>query len=82
MKLGRDRDALQSFDKALAINPNFAKSFYNRAMCYALQGETDNSLENLRQAIQINPAYKEDVQADEAFEDLWQDNWFKELVDF
>ena len=80
VKLGRDRDALKSFDKALELNPAYAKTYYNRAVCYALQRETDKSLENLQKAVQIDPRYKEEAQADESFEDIWQDNWFKELV--
>ncbi|MEL6880692.1 MAG: tetratricopeptide repeat protein, partial [Cyanobacteria bacterium J06607_10] len=80
MQLGRDRDALKSFDKAIAANANYAKSYYNRALCYALQRENDRALENLQQAVRLEPSYKQDALADEIFEDIWSDDWFKELV--
>ena len=80
MRLGRDRDALKSFDKAIAVNPNYAKAYYNRALCYALQRENDLALENLQQAVRLEPSYKQEALADEIFEAIWSDDWFKELV--
>ena len=80
MRLGRDRDALKSFDKAIAVKPNYAKAYYNRALCYALARDNDLALENLQQAVRLEPSYKQEALADEIFEAIWSDDWFKELV--
>lgn len=81
VKLGRDDDALKSFEKAIGLDPDYARAHYNKALCYALQKEFDVALEALQQAIRLDPEYKEEARTDPAFDELWEDAWFRELVE-
>jgi hypothetical protein len=38
-------------------------------------------LECLQQAVRLDPDYKEEASTEPAFDDLWSDNWFRELVE-
>ena len=82
MKLGRDEEALTSFNKALAIDPDYAKALYHKALCYSLQREYDIALENLQLAVRLDPNLRSDAQSEAAFNDLRNDDWFRELVGF
>jgi tetratricopeptide (TPR) repeat protein len=56
VKLGRLEEAIASFDKALEFKPDLRrKAFYNKACCYALQSQIDQAIQNLQQAINLNP---------------------------
>jgi len=47
--MGRDPQAIASFDKALELKPDYASAYYNKASCYALQSQVDLA-QNLQQA--------------------------------
>ncbi|NJL87337.1 MAG: tetratricopeptide repeat protein [Leptolyngbyaceae cyanobacterium SM1_1_3] len=80
MKLGRDSEAIRSFDKALETDANYDKALYNKAICYAMQREVDMALEHLQQSIRLEPSYREEAKVEPAFDTLWEDDWFKDLV--
>ena len=77
----RDDEAIASFNKALEINPDYASAYYNKAACYGLQRQVELSLLTLQQAIELNPRYKEDAVTDLDFDDIADDERFKELVE-
>jgi tetratricopeptide (TPR) repeat protein len=79
VNLERDQEALDSFDRALAIQPDYAKAYYNKAACYALQGEGKLAVENLEQAIKLNPSYRAEVRTDSDFEAILEDKRFRQL---
>ncbi|HEY9875667.1 MAG TPA: tetratricopeptide repeat protein, partial [Candidatus Obscuribacterales bacterium] len=81
VQLGSDRDAIASFNKALKLKPDYASAFYNKASCYALRGDVGLALDNLQQAIALNPRYREEAQSDIAFEELLDDESFRQLVE-
>ncbi|MEH2164665.1 MAG: tetratricopeptide repeat protein [Nostoc sp.] len=54
-QLGRLEEAVASYDKAVEIQPDNPLIFYNKACCYALQNNIDLAIENLQQAISLNP---------------------------
>ncbi len=57
MEMGRFEDALDSFKKALARNPNDPDSLGNIAYLYALKGtDLDKALAMAKQAIEFQPA--------------------------
>ena len=64
----QQRFPIASFDKALELKPDYAEAFYNKACCYGLQGNVDLAIENLQQAINLNP------------EEYWE--WAKNDLDF
>jgi hypothetical protein len=47
---------------------------------YSLQNKKEKALENLKKAIEVDPALKERAKTDKDFENLWEDEHFKRLV--
>lgn len=54
-KKGEFGTALDDFNKALAINPNYREARYNRALVYKSLGKFENALSDLDVAIMIKP---------------------------
>jgi tetratricopeptide (TPR) repeat protein len=50
-------NAVINYDKALAVNPNFARAEYRKAMIYYTQKNWDIYLEDLNKAITIDPKF-------------------------
>ena len=48
--------AIQDFDQAIKLNPNYAIAFYNRGNAYRLKGQHDRAIQDLDQAIKLNPS--------------------------
>ena len=79
--MGRWEEAIASYDKALEIQPNDANTFYSKACCYALEGNVDLAIENLQQAINLNPnEYREAAKTDSVFDGIRGDNRFQALI--
>lgn len=73
-------DALASYDKALDIDPNAASVWYSKACCYAQLGKDLKTIENLQQAIDINPhRYSKLAKTNPDFDRLRKDERFKIL---
>lgn len=51
--------AIQDYDKAIELNPNFAKAYNNRGKCYFALDKKLKSKSDFDKAIQINPYYTE-----------------------
>jgi tetratricopeptide (TPR) repeat protein len=47
--------AIQDYDEAIRINPNFADGFYKRGRAYAHTRQYDRAIQDYDQAIRINP---------------------------
>jgi tetratricopeptide (TPR) repeat protein len=90
-------EAIASFNKALEFTQNDDKGsvvllvadiFYNKACCYALQGNVEQALENLQQAINnlqqainLSPdEYREKARTDSDFDSLREDERFQALI--
>ncbi|MEG5060726.1 tetratricopeptide repeat protein [Microcoleus sp. A2-C5] len=74
-------DAIASYDKALELKPDDDNAFYNKAVCYALQGQIDLSIQNLQQAININPdKYREMAKTNSNFDSVRSHPKFKALI--
>lgn len=54
-KLERFEEALTCFEQSLKVKSKNANAWYGRACCYALQGNVEQALENLKQAIEFSP---------------------------
>jgi lipoprotein NlpI len=49
--------AIEDFDQAIRLNPNFAEAYVKRSIAHALKGQSDRAIEDLDQAIRLNPNY-------------------------
>ncbi len=47
--------AIESYEKAIAINPKKDETYYNMGNAYVEQGEYDKAIESYEKAIEINP---------------------------
>ncbi|CAD7771424.1 Tetratricopeptide repeat protein [Candidatus Methanoperedenaceae archaeon GB37] len=72
--------ALESFERAIELKPDDAGAWFNRARLYALKGERENALADLRRAIELDSSFKERAKKDKDFEALWDDEEFKRLA--
>jgi Uma2 family endonuclease/Flp pilus assembly protein TadD len=71
----------QNDDKALAVVPNIADTFYNKACCYAMQGNVEQVIETLQQAINLSPdKCREVAKTDSAFDSIREDERFQALI--
>jgi tetratricopeptide (TPR) repeat protein len=79
--LGRNEEAIASYDKALEIKPDKHEAWYNKACSYALQGNIEQALENLQQAINLSPdKYREMAKTDSDFDNIRKDERFQALI--
>ncbi|HAG83914.1 MAG TPA: hypothetical protein DCL61_22885, partial [Cyanobacteria bacterium UBA12227] len=79
---GRIEEAIASFDKAIEIKPDNANAFYNKACTYALQSQIELALENLQQAINLNPDESRQIaKTDSDFDSIRSDNRFQALIE-
>ncbi|MEQ8995586.1 MAG: tetratricopeptide repeat protein [Coleofasciculus sp. B1-GNL1-01] len=67
-------EAITAYDHALQLKPNLADTWYNRACCRALQGYADLAIDSLKQAIEINPNFREQAKTDADFESI-RNSW-------
>ncbi len=58
MRLARYDDAFRELQKAIAIDPNYAKAHYNLGLVYYHKGLLDKEVEEYKKAIAIDPEYK------------------------
>ncbi len=55
--LGKEQydNAIEDFNKVIALDPNDAKAYYNRGSAYSSKGQHDMAIEDCNRAIVINP---------------------------
>jgi tetratricopeptide (TPR) repeat protein len=78
--LKRYNEALEAYDKAIEINPQDSIAWYNRACMYYLINNKDQSILNLKKAINLDSWYKEKAQTDDGFKGLRMNEQFKKLT--
>ena len=76
MNSGEYEEALKLLNKAQELNPKEGKVFYMIADVYCRMGDTDNCLEYLRKAIQIDKYFQVLAQNEMDFEFLREDKKF------
>lgn len=74
------QEAIQSFDKALEYDANYAWAIYGKACCNALLKQVDSALKNLKLALKMGPEILEDLKYDEDWDSLRSDPRFKEIL--
>ena len=56
---GNFKEAIASYDKAIASNPTVAKTFYNRGASKANSSDFEGAIEDYNEAIALNDEYRE-----------------------
>lgn len=70
-KIGKYDQAMKDYGKSIALNPGqAAAAYYGRALIYALKGDSRKSIQDLRNAIRLNPGYKANVRNEAGFNSL------------
>ena len=54
---GNFEAAINDYDQAISLNPDFARPFNNRGFAYLKKGESDRALKDFDQAIKLKPDY-------------------------
>ena len=78
--LGRNEEAIASYDRALEFKPDLHQAWYKKACCYALQANINLSIENLQQAIALHPKLRDMAKTDSDFEKIRSDVGFQKLL--
>jgi 2-polyprenyl-3-methyl-5-hydroxy-6-metoxy-1,4-benzoquinol methylase len=55
--LGRTAEAVECYQRALAINPRYAEVHFNLGLLAITQGRHDDAVKSLRRAVEIKPDY-------------------------
>jgi tetratricopeptide (TPR) repeat protein len=80
-KLQRYEESLAILDQVLVLNPENAPAFYERACCYALQGNTAKAIDNLERSIFFGKeAFRDHAKTDQDLDSIRFDDRFKELI--
>lgn len=77
----RYAEAIASYDQAIQIKPNEPTAWYNKACCYAVQGNVDLAIKNLQWAIDLDPTFREKAKTSSDFDAIQKDERFKKLMD-
>ena len=79
-KLSRLQEAMQCFDAALGIKPDFHAALYNKAGAAALINDKQNMLNALAAAVKLNDTYRQVAKQDLVFKVFRDDPDFKKIV--
>lgn len=56
-ELGQDSEAWAFYDRAIAINPDFAEAWYNRGLALEKLGRYNEAIVSFDEALTINPGF-------------------------
>jgi tetratricopeptide (TPR) repeat protein len=74
--------AIDAYNNATKLRPDFYRIWYNKARCYALQGQIELTIENLKRSINLNPnTCKELAKSEPDFDGIRQNPMFQELIE-
>jgi len=59
VRLRRYEEAIQAFDKAIELDPNYARALYSKGSALYDQGKYNEAIEAYDKAIEIEPQYAE-----------------------
>ncbi len=80
-KLARHPEALAAYDKAISAKQSFYQAWFGKARLYAIQGEAEQAIVALTQAVAIEPERcQEAARSDKAFEEIKNNHEFQGLL--
>ena len=73
--------AILIYQTIVEIEPKDALGWYDLACCYALQGNSEPAIANLKKAIELEPdRFKNQARTDADFSSLGEHQAFKQLI--
>ena len=78
---GNSAEAISLLDQALQQTPNSAKLLYARASAWALSANPDSAVNDLRQAIAIDPTIRFQAVNDSDFERIREEPGFIDIIE-
>lgn len=79
-KIKKYGEAISSYNQAAKIRPDFYRIWYNKARCYAVQGQVELAIENLKRANKLNSeACKKLVKREPDFDEIRHQEQFQKL---
>ncbi len=73
--------AIQDWEKAIEIKPDYGGAYYNRACSYSFQGDFDRAISDLAEAIRLEPEhYRKLAETNSDFELLREDSRFLRML--
>lgn len=73
-------EAIKKYEIRLQNNPKSAWNWFWKSCVYALLGNKEQSLEDLKTCIKIAPHYKEKASTEEDYRDLFEDEDFQNII--
>ena len=55
--IGQMNKAIEAYSRAIALNPDYAATYYNRGAAYINKGEIDRAIKDCSKAIALNPNF-------------------------
>ena len=80
LNTGYYEEAREQFNSILSGHPNADYAFYGLAVLEAMTGQSQESLENLAKAIELNPRNRLQARVDNDFQSMVDDPRFTELL--
>jgi tetratricopeptide (TPR) repeat protein len=78
--LGDAKKAIEYYEQALKVNPENKSMWYNKACAHSSMNKKSKALEDLKRAVDLNPSYRELAKSNKNFENLWEDQEFKDII--
>ena len=74
--------AVESFDKALQIQEDYAQVYFNKACTQSLKGDKDEAIESLKKAIELEPGkFIEKAKTDKDLDEIRNEKEFLKIID-
>ena len=77
---GKHKEAIETYDKALKIKPDFDAVWFNKACAHALLSSRDDAMSSLKKAIELNPRYKSIAKNTPDFSELKGSADFEKII--
>ena len=78
--LKRYDEALEYYDKALEIDPNYAIAWYNKARLESLRNNFEESIKSLKNAIELDNSLWEKAIGEHKFDNIRNTPEFRKLI--
>lgn len=80
LDLGEANWALNLTNQALQIDNKYADGYYQRAKVYSVLGFIENAIEDLQKAIELNEQYIQEIEKEDEFKALLDNETIKEIL--